>query len=61
MASRALVFVRVIVLAGGVLLVMPERHALPRRDRGHPLDRDNQGQQQHGKKAEESSRHRRVL
>jgi hypothetical protein len=33
---------RIAVLAGATLM-MPERHALARRDRSHALDRDGQG------------------
>lgn len=58
MAIRAIVGV---VLVAGAVLVMPESHALTLRDRGHALDRDGQGQQQHSKKAKESSRHRLAL
>ena len=56
----AIVLVRVMSLAGAVLM-MPGGHALPRRDSSHALDRDGQGQQKHGKNAEEPFRHRRAL
>ena len=48
-------------LVARAFLVMPESHALPRRDRGQSLDRYGQGQQQHRKKSAESLRHRRAL
>jgi len=61
--KRGVVPIRVIVGVGVVLLpacilVMRERHALSARDRGQALDRNGQGQQEHGKKAEETFRHR---
>lgn len=43
------------------VLVMRERHALSARDCGHGLDRNGQGQQQHGKKPEERPGHERAL
>lgn len=52
--------VRVVTLAGAIL-VMPGGHALRCHNRGHPLDRDGQGQQKHSKKTEERARHRRAL
>ena len=52
--------VRAILLGDGVLM-MPGGHALPRRDSGHALDGDGQGQQKHSKKAEEIYSHRRAL
>jgi hypothetical protein len=33
------------VIMAGVVVVLPERHALPSRDRGHTLHRDGHGQQ----------------
>jgi hypothetical protein len=57
LAIRAIVCVMLM----GNILVMPRGHALPRADRGHPLDRDGQSQQDDRKKSEESSRHRRAL
>lgn len=56
----AIVLMRVILLASAFLMV-PGGHALPRRDSSHALDRDGQGQQKHGKNAEEPFRHRRAL
>ena len=50
-----------VVFLPGAVLVMRERHALRPRDRGHALDRNGQGQQEHSKKAEETFRHRRAL
>lgn len=52
--------VRVVVLTRAIL-VMPRNHALRCGNRRHPLHRDGDGQQQQGKKAEESLRHRRAL
>lgn len=48
-----------VVFLPGPVLVMRERHALSARDRGHALDRNGQGQQQHGNKPEERLRHQR--
>jgi len=59
-ALRALQVVRVGLVSTGILMV-PEHLALAGRDRRHRLDRNDQGQQQDGKKAGESSRHRRPL
>lgn len=42
-------------------LVVPEGHALPRCQRGHPLRRNGEHQQQDGPKAEACSKHRRTL
>ena len=39
------------VMAGAILM-MPEGHALARHDRGHPLYRDGQSQQQDGEQTE---------
>ena len=50
-----------VVFLSSAVLVMRERHALRPSDCGQALDRNGQGQQQHGKKAEERSRHRRAL
>ena len=55
-AIRFGLVVRVVVLTS-TILVMPHRHALRCGDRRHPLQGDGDGQQQHGKKAEESFRH----
>ena len=57
---RVIVGVSVVFLPAGIL-VMRERHALSARDCGQALDRNGQGQQQHGKKAEERLRHQRAL
>ena len=51
----------VCVMLMGDILVMPRGHALPRADRGHPLDRDGKSQQDDSKKPEASARHRRTL
>ncbi len=53
---RTIVSVGVIPL-GLAIVMVPERHALSGGDRGHALNRDGQGQQQDGNKAEESFRH----
>ena len=50
-----------VVFLRSVVLVMRERHALSPRDRGHALDRNGQGQQQHSKNAEQTFRHRRAF
>jgi hypothetical protein len=50
-----------LVLVLVAVLVMPERHALRLGDRGDGLRRDGHGQQQDRKKAEETSRHRRLF
>jgi hypothetical protein len=42
MAIGGAQLMRAAVLAGAILM-MPERHALARRDRSHALDRDGQG------------------
>jgi hypothetical protein len=44
MAVGAVLIVRVVAL--GAILVMPESHALPRRNGGHALNRYRKGQQQ---------------
>jgi hypothetical protein len=54
MAIRAVV--RVVVMAGSIL-VMPERHALARRNSRQALDRNGQSQQQYSNKPEEGFRH----
>lgn len=59
-AIRPGLVVRVAVLESAMLM-MSRSHALRCHHRGHPLDRDGQGQQHHGKKAEENSSHRREL
>jgi hypothetical protein len=59
-AIRLGLLVRVVALTGAVLVVRGS-HALRCRNRGQPLDRDGQGQQEHGKKAEKNSSHRRAL
>jgi hypothetical protein len=59
-AIRAGLVVRVVVLARAIV-VMPHSHALRCGNRRHPLHRDGDGQQQQGKKPEESSRHRWAL
>ena len=53
---RVIVGVRVVFLPASIL-VMRERHALSARDCGEALHRNGQGQQEHGKKAEETFRH----
>jgi len=53
------VIVRVVLVA--VILMMPERHALPRGDGGHALDRYGQGQQQNPEHPEKRSKHRPTL
>ena len=50
-----------VVFLPGAVLMMGERHALRPADACHALDRNGQGQQQHGKKSEETFRHRRAL
>jgi hypothetical protein len=60
MAIDGVVIVLMVRLSGPILM-MTECQALPRRDRRHALDRDGEGQQKHGKKSEESFRHRRAL
>jgi hypothetical protein len=62
MPSRG-VTVRVIVrvVLAAVILMMPERHALPRGDGGHALDRYAQGQQQNSENPEKRSKHRPTL
>jgi len=50
-----------VVFLPASILVMRERHALSARDRGHALDRNGQGQQQHSNKPEERLRHQRAL
>ena len=57
---RVIVGVSVVFLPAGIL-VMRERHALSARDRGQALDRNGQGQQQHGNKPEERLRHQQAL
>jgi hypothetical protein len=57
---RVIVGVSMVFLPAGVL-VMRERHALSARDRGQALDREGQGQQQHGSKPEERPRHQQAL
>ena len=47
--------VSVMLIAG--IAVMPERHALPPRDRCHALQRNRKGKQRDSKNTEESSRH----
>jgi hypothetical protein len=59
-AIRSGLVVRVVVLTR-TILVMPHSHALRCANRRHPLHGNGDGQQQHGKNAEESSRHRRAL
>ena len=51
----------IVMLLVFAVLVMPERHALRLGDRGDALHRDGHGQQQDRKKAEETSRHRRLF
>jgi hypothetical protein len=58
MVIRAIVHVAVITPR---TVVMPERHALAGRNSRQTLNRNGQSQQQDGKKAQESSRHRRQL
>jgi hypothetical protein len=48
-----------LVLVLAAVLVMPERHALRLGDCGDALHREGHRHQQDGKKAAESSRHRR--
>ena len=50
-----------VVFVPAAVIVMRERHALSASDRRKPLHRDGQGQQQHGKKAEERLTHQRAL
>ena len=50
-----------VVLAAAGILVMPERHTLPRHDGGHALRGDGQRQHQNSEKAEETLMHRRPL
>lgn len=45
-------------MAGGVLLVMPECHALPADDGSHSLQRNDQGEQQGCEEAKRMPRHR---
>lgn len=59
------VTIRAILRMGVVLtaaiFMMSERHALPRDDSRHALDRNGQGQQRDSEKAEKGSRHRSAL
>src|SRR5688572_16894823 len=55
-AGVAVVLMAPVLLAAGVLVV-PERHALARRDRRHALQRDCKRQQRCGENAEKSSTH----
>ena len=50
-----------VVFLPAAVLMMGERHALRPADACHALDRNGQGQQQHGKKSEQAFRHRRAL
>jgi hypothetical protein len=43
------------------IFMMGERHALSARDRRQALDRNGQGQQQHGNEPEKRLRHQRAL
>ena len=52
--------VRVMLGVGGALVV-PERHALPCCQCGHPLRGNGESQQQNGPKAEAWSKHRRAF
>lgn len=58
--AGAVVGVLVILLAGPVVMVR-QRHALPRRDRGGAMHSNGHAEREHGKKAEETSKHRRAL
>lgn len=58
--AGAIVGVVVILLAGAVVMVR-QRHALPGRDRGGAMHSNGHAEREHGKKAEESSKHRWAL
>ena len=51
----------IVVRPGRAILVVTKCHALLRRDRGHALDRDGEGQQKERKNSEQSFRHRRAF
>jgi len=57
---RVIVGVSVVFLPASIIMLR-ERHALSARDRGEALDRNDQGQQQHGSKPEERLRHQQAL
>ena len=57
---RVIVGVSVAFLPDSIFM-MGERHALSARDRRQALDRNGQGQQQHGNEPEKRLRHQRAL
>jgi hypothetical protein len=58
---RLIVRMSSVVVAIGVLVMMPECHALSCYDRRHALGRNGQRQQENRKKSEDGSRHRQAL